>query len=241
MPIRYDPVLVVVSALIAIVASFIALEMANRLLMATGTFRSFWLTTGSIALGSGIWSMHFIGMLAVSFPVGVTYNVPTLLLSLILPVIAALQALLITSRPVAKLSTLLFGGVITGLGIAIMHYVGMAAMQMSADLSYHPGIFALSIVIAISVSYVALKLFMLFRDGKLKQKRLKFLSAIVMGLAITSMHYTGMAAAFFEPNPAKIVPPSGLDNFSLTYLVGFFVVFVFGLMLALIYIEPQKE
>ncbi|PSB19793.1 signal protein [filamentous cyanobacterium CCP1] len=240
MPISYNPVLVVISALTAILASFIALEMTNRLLTAKGTFRPFWLTAGSIALGSGIWSMHFIGMLAVSLPTGVTYNVPILVLSLILPIISALQALSITCRPVTKFSTLLIGGVVAGLGIAIMHYVGMAAMQMAADLSYQPVLFALSVGIAISVSYVALKLFMLFRDDKTTQKRFKILSAIVMGLAITSMHYTGMAAVVLEPNPEKIVPPSGLDNVSLASLVCFYVIFVLGLMLALIYIEPKK-
>ncbi|WP_416669975.1 MHYT domain-containing protein [Egbenema bharatensis] len=241
MPISYDPILVIVSAFAAILAAFIALEMTNRLLIAKDTFRTFWLTSGSIALGSGIWTMHFIGMLAVSLPIGVTYNVPILTASLLLPVIAAFQALSITCRPVVKISTLIIGGVVAGLGIAIMHYVGMAAMQMSADLSYNPILFALSVFIAIAVSYIALKLFLLFRESQNSSKRLKLLSAIAMGLAITSMHYTGMAAVIFVPNPNKIIPPSGIDSLSLAYLVCFFAVFVLGLMFALIYIEPKPR
>lgn len=240
MPVTYNPVLVFVSAIIAVLAGYITLEISSKLSASSGTNRTFWLVSGAIALGSGIWSMHFVAMLAFSIPISISYNFLLVLVSLLVPVLVSFQALSIIGRPQPTLSTILVGSLIIGIGIATMHYSGMAAMQMSASLHYNPILFTLSVVIAIVVSFVALMLSLMFRK-KQGQKLLKMFSAVVMGAAVMSMHYTGMAAANFEPNPSKIIPPSGLDNISLATLVCFYTLFVMGLVLSVIYIEPKQE
>lgn len=241
MPVTYNPALVVVSALIAILAGYVTLELSTRLKKSMDSGRSFWLVSGSIAMGTGIWSMHFIAMLAFSIPITINYNLQLVIASLLLPIFAASQALSIVCRPNPTIKTLLGGSVFMGLGIAIMHYSGMAAMQMSADLRYRPDLLALSVLIAIAVSFVALKLSIFLQGGSKNVNRLKILSAIIMGFAVMSMHYTGMAAAMFSPNPEKVIVSSNLDNVSLAYLVCIFTIFVMGLMFSLLYIEPHKK
>lgn len=240
MPITYNPILVFVSATIAILSAYITLEVSNKLSASSGTNHTFWLVSGAITLGSGIWAMHFVAMLAFAIPVSITYNFLIVLFSLLVPILVSFLALSIISRPEPKLSAILIGSLIIGIGIAVMHYAGMAAMQMPASLSYNPVLLALSIAIAIVVSFVALVLSLLFCKRK-GQKLLKVFSAVVMGVAVMSMHYTGMAAAMFEPAPDKIIPPSGLDNVSLAMLVCFYSLFVMGLVLSIIYIEPKRE
>lgn len=240
MPVTYNPLLVFVSSTIAVLAAYIALEVSSKLSAASGTNRSFWLISGAIALGSGIWSMHFVAMLAFSIPTSITYNFFIVLFSLLVPILVSFQALSIIGQPQPRLTTILIGSLIIGGGIVTMHYSGMAAMQMSANLNYNPTLIALSVVIAVIVSFVALMLSLSFRKQK-EQKLLKLLSAVVMGAAIMSMHYTGMAAAAFEPNPDKIIPPSGLDNASLATLVCFYTLFVMGIVLSVIFIEPKRE
>lgn len=240
MPVTYNPVLVFVSATIAILAAYITLEVSSKLSMSSGTNRTFWLVSGAITLGTGIWSMHFVAMLAFSIPVSITYNFLIVLISLLAPILVSFLVLLIVSRPQPALSAILISSLIIGMGIAVMHYSGMAAMQMSADLSYNPILLALSVGIAIVVSFVALMLSLLFRKER-GRKLLKVLSAVIMGAAVMSMHYTGMAAAIFEPNLDKVIPPSGLDNVSLATLVCFYTLFVMGLVLSVMYIEPKRE
>lgn len=240
MPVTYNPILVFVSATLAILSAYITLEVASKLSASGGTNRTFWLVSGAIALGSGIWSMHFVAMLAFSIPISVTYNFSIVLFSLFVPILVSFLTLAIVSRPEPTLSTIFVSSFVIGIGIATMHYSGMAAMQMPASLSYNPALLALSVVIAIVVSFVALILSLLFRKKK-GQKLLKVFSAVVMGAAVMSMHYTGMAAAMFEPNPDKIIPPSGLDNVSLAMLVCFYNLFVMGLVLSVMYIEPKRE
>lgn len=240
MPVTYNPVLVFVSSAIAILAAYATLEVSSKLSAADGTNRTFWLINGAIVLGSGVWSMHFVAMLAFSVPISITYNLLLVLISLLVPVLVSFLALSIIGRPQPSQASILIGSLIIGIGIAIMHYSGMAAMQMSANLSYNPLLFGLSVAIAVIVSCVAIVLSLLFRRQQGK-KFLKLVSAVVMGVAVMSMHYTGMAAAAFEPNPSKIIPPSGLDNLSLAMLVCFYTLFVLGSVLSVIYIEPERE
>lgn len=240
MPITYDPILVFVSATIAVLAAYITLEVSSKLSISSGTNRTFWLVSGAITLGTGIWAMHFVAMLAFSIPISITYNFLIVLVSLVVPILVSFQALSIVSRPQPTLSAILISSLIIGIGIAVMHYSGMAAMQMSANLSYNPILLTLSIAIAIAVSFVALVLSLFFRKER-GRKLLKVLSAVVMGVAVMSMHYTGMAAAIFEPNSNKVIPPSGLDNSSLATLVCFYTLFVMGLVLSMMYIEPRRE
>ena len=196
----YDLRLVALSYLVAVFASFTALDLAGRVTSSRGRARVVWLLGGALSLGIGIWSMHFIGMLAFVLPMPTSYDLPLVLLSLLIAVLASSAALVVMSQPAARARHLLVGGPLVGAGIAAMHYTGMAAMRMEAAISYDPLLLALSIVIAIGAAVAALWLAFRFRIDQSASQGwlwLKLASALVMGIAITGMHYTGMAAARF--------------------------------------------
>ena len=196
----YNYYLVSLSILIAIFASFAALDLAARTTAASGRFRLAWLVGGATAMGIGIWSMHFIGMLAFSLPIPVLYDWPTVLLSLIAAIFASAVALFIVSRRKMGWPQALLGSLIMGGGIAAMHYIGMAAMRLAAMCSYNPWLLTLSVVVAIVISLIALWITFRLREENQASFVWKSAAAIVMGSAIASMHYTGMAAARFMPS-----------------------------------------
>src|SRR5713226_6002775 len=193
----YDYRLVVLSVLIAICAAYAALDLAGRITAAKGRLRLAWLAGGAIAMGLGIWSMHYIGMLAFSLPVLVLYDWPTVLVSFLAAIFASAVALFVVSRKKMGWSRALAGSAIMGGGIATMHYTGMAAMRLSAMCSYDPLLLTLSVVFAITISLIALWLTFRFREDAKTSPWWKTGSAVVMGGAIPVMHYTGMAAARF--------------------------------------------
>jgi two-component system, sensor histidine kinase and response regulator len=195
----YDYRLVALSVLIAILASYAALDLAGRVTAARDRARSIWLTGGSIAMGLGIWSMHYIGMLAYDLPIPVLYDWPTVLVSLLAAVIASGIALFVVSRDRMGPIRAGIGGVAMGMGIAAMHYVGMDAMRMPAMCHYSVGIVTLSVFLAIVISLVALWLTFHLREETLATGWRKPASAILMGAAIPIMHYTGMAAVTYTP------------------------------------------
>lgn len=202
----YSPLLVVTSVLVAIAASYTALDLAGRITAARGRTRYAWLAGGSLAMGFGIWSMHFIAMLAYHLPVPMGYHVEEVVLSAAVAVAASLFALLIASGSKGRIVSFLAGGALMGPAIAGMHYIGMAAVRVPAPLSYSPPLVVLSVVIAITASCAALWLAFFFRKtrrGKLAWG--KPASAVIMGFAIAGMHYTAMAAAHFGTmNPALL-------------------------------------
>ena len=160
-------------------------------------------------MGMGIWSMHFIGMLAFRLPVPMSYDVSITLLSLLIAVVVSAFALYTVSRERLGLGRLLRGGLIMGAGIASMHYTGMAAMRMGATVRYHPELLALSIGIAVVASWAALWMAFRLRGNSLPSDvRRKAGSALLMGAAICGMHYTGMAAAIFPAHrmATNVVP-----------------------------------
>ena len=146
-------------------------------------------------MGVGIWSMHYIGMLAFSLPVPVLYDWPTVLLSLLAAVFAAAVALFVVSRQRMGWLRALAGSAIMGTGIATMHYTGMAAMRLSAACSYDPLLLTLSVVFAIVISLVALWLTFRFREDAKAFAWWKTGSAIVMGAAIPVMALFGVHGA----------------------------------------------
>ncbi|HCF30359.1 MAG TPA: signal protein, partial [Cyanobacteria bacterium UBA11049] len=163
MPVSYNPYLVIVSAFIAVLASYAALDLAGRVAISRGDERKIWLLGGAVAMGTGIWSMHFLGMLAFSLPVNISYNFLLTIVSLLAAILASGLALSIVSRPRVSFSILLKSAIAMGVGIGLMHYIGMAAMEMMADTHYDPMLFLLSVAIAVVVSLVALKLSLQFR------------------------------------------------------------------------------
>lgn len=193
----YDYRLVALSVLISVFASYAALDLAGRVTSARGAARRLWLTGGAVAMGTGIWSMHYVGMLALRLPVPVQYDWPTVLFSLLAAILASAIALFVVSRSKMNFFRALAGSVLMGSAIAGMHYIGMAAMRLPAMCHYSSGIIILSVALAIVISLVALLLAFHFRGVTTSGDWRKIASAILMGAAVPVMHYTGMAAASF--------------------------------------------
>jgi PAS domain S-box-containing protein len=191
---------VALSVLIAMFASYAALDLGGRVTAAGGWTRAVWLLGGASAMGTGIWSMHYIGMLAFILPIPVAYHWPTVLLSLFAAILASVIALYVVSRQKMGASRAVAGSVLMGAGIASMHYIGMAAMRLSAICQFNSFLVVLSVVFAVLISLAALWITFHFRDEKSGIGREKLAGAVVMGAAIPVMHYTGMAAASFTPS-----------------------------------------
>lgn len=188
----HDPVLVALSILIAALASYTALDLATRMRVASGQIRRAWLVAAAVAMGGGIWSMHFVGMLAFSLPgIEISYDPFLTLLSLLVPIVVAAGAFAVVGR---RPQVLLASGFAMGFGISAMHYTGMEAMRLPASIVYDRLWVILSIAIAISASIVAL--WLAFRNTNTTQR---VIAGLVMGLAISGMHYAAMQGASFVP------------------------------------------
>jgi PAS domain S-box-containing protein len=196
----YNYALVALSVLIAMFASYAALDLAGRVTAAGGWTRAVWLLGGAAAMGTGIWSMHYIGMLAFILPIPVAYHWPTVLLSLFAAILASAIALYVVSQRKMDASRAVAGSVLMGAGIASMHYIGMAAMRLPAVCQFNSFLVVLSVAFAILISLAALWITFHFRDEKTGIGWEKLAGAVVMGAAIPVMHYTGMAAASFTPS-----------------------------------------
>jgi len=207
----YSSVLVIFSFVVAILASYTALNMAGRVSGTRGTASALWLVGGSFAMGIGIWSMHFVGMLALSLPIPVGYDLDLTLLSLVLAVASSAFALWVVCHEQLPRRQLVAGAVIMGAGIAGMHYTGMAAMRMMPGVVYDPLLFSLSVVIAMLASGGALWMaFRLRREGE-RVILARVGASLVMGCAIVGMHYTGMAATDFPLGSYCGAANSGID------------------------------
>src|SRR3977135_552016 len=202
----YNYALVALSVLVAMFASYAALGLAGRVTAASGWTRAIWLLGGAGASGTGIWSMHYIGMLAFILPIPVAYHWPTVLLSLFAAIFASVVALGVVSRQKMGAFRALAGSVLMGAGIASMHYIGMGAMRLPAVCQFSSFLVVLSVVFAVLISRAALWITFHFRDEKKGVDREKLSGAVVMGAAIPVMHYTGMAAVSFTPSgmPAEL-------------------------------------
>ena len=196
----YNYWLVALSLVIAICASHTALDLAGRTAAARGRMWVAWLVGGAASMGLGIWSMHYIGMLAFSLPVPISYHLPTVLYSLLAAVFSSGVALFVVSRSRMSWLSAIVGSLVMGSGIAAMHYTGMHAMRLHAHMSWNVGIVLLSVAIAVVVCLVALLLAFRFRSETRSVAPLKIASAVVMGIAVVAMHYTGMAGARFLPS-----------------------------------------
>ncbi len=196
---HYDYRLVGLSILIAVFAAYAALDLAGRVTAAQGSTRFIWLGGGALAMGMGIWSMHYVGMEAFRLPVAVQYDWPTVLLSMAAAVFASAVALFVVSRKTMGMPAAVLGSLLMGSGIAAMHYIGMAAMRLPAMCSYSSGLVTLSVVLAIVIAFAAMWLTFGVRGQVATWSWRKSGSALLMGLAIPTMHYVGMAAVSFMP------------------------------------------
>ncbi|MPW08011.1 EAL domain-containing protein [Paraburkholderia sp. CNPSo 3155] len=197
----YNLWLVAISFAVATLASYTALDLTGRIfLLASARRRQAWRLGGALALGVGIWSMHFVAMLAFSLPIPLGYDLGLTAYSLALAIGASYLALFLTTQQRLTPARLLAGGVVMGIGIAGMHYTGMAALRMAPAIHYQPVWFAASITIAIGASSAALWMARaLSNEHERHIARKRLAAALVMGVAISGMHYTAMAAADFAP------------------------------------------
>ncbi|MCX7570640.1 EAL domain-containing protein [Tumebacillus sp. DT12] len=219
----YHPALVVMSVLVAIIASFTALHLTRRVNASRGLARKIWLFCGAASMGLGIWSMHFVAMLALQLPIPVRYNPVTVFVSVMPAVIAAWIAFFLVSRPYVTARHLVCGSLAMGTGIVSMHYSGMASMQMQAHISYDPLQFGFSVIIAVVASFVAMCLMFSFRQEPTGWRYYvrKVIASTVMGSAIAGMHYIGMkSASFHHQADAPLIDGMVLSSDRLAYLIA---------------------
>ena len=195
---RFNPGVVVLSYFIACFASYVALDLAKRVRTPDRALALCWWVGGSVAMGTGIWSMHFVGMLAVNFPFAVGYSYAITVLSWVAAVAASSIALHVASGPRLTLPRLAGGALAMGAGVCAMHYIGMAALDMAPGIQWAWGWVLTSVAISVTASAAALQIFFwLRRLSRYPERWWQLVAALVMGAAISGMHYSGMAAADF--------------------------------------------
>jgi signal transduction histidine kinase/CheY-like chemotaxis protein len=216
---HYETPLVLVSILVAIFASYTTLRLAERVTSAHGRAGWAWIGGGALAMGSGIWAMHFIGMLAFRLPIPVGYDLRDTLLSLLLPIGVSGLALRQASGHDLSRKRLSVSALLMGSGVAGMHYAGMAAMHMDPGIGYDPWLVALSVLIAIGASAGALWIAFRLRGSFPYVVLVRLGAAVVMGIAIVGMHYTGMAAARFPFDSVCRAATAGVSQDALAGMV----------------------
>ncbi|WP_130930926.1 EAL domain-containing protein [Pseudomonas sp. Sample_24] len=215
----YSPTLVIISLCVAILASYTALDLTGRIATAKGRAVHLWTAGGAFAMGVGIWSMHFIGMLAFDLPIDLGYDIAITLLSLLIGILSSGFALWLVSQPQLPLWQLGFGALVMGAGISAMHYTGMAAMRMQPGIDYDPTLFSTSLFIAVAASGAALWIAFHLRRNTPYVRLIRGGAAVIMGIAIVGMHYTGMAAAQFADGSFCGAATDGLNGEGLDNLV----------------------
>jgi len=224
----YNISLVIFSIIIAIFTSYAAFGIVERAVSSQNTAQKMiWNISGSVVMGFGIWAMHFIGMIALELPIPVTYNALITAISIIPAIMASAIAFIFMGSEHKTHKKLLLGGVLLGAGIGIMHYVGMHAMQLQADMQHNLPVFLLSIISAVALSIIALKIYQtsaLKNSGSSDKSEMS--AALVMGCAIAAMHYIAMASASFIFNDALNKVSAGIGSNFLVVMVGGGIVIV---------------
>jgi PAS domain S-box-containing protein len=230
LPASVDMPLAVLSYVVACVAAYTAVDLTERVReFRTESWKARgWLLGGACAMGTGIWAMHFIAMLAIRLPLTVRYDFWTTVASLAVAIVLSGFALLVVTRDRLIAPRLAVGGTVMGLGVVVMHYTGMAAMRLDALVLYRPVPFALSIVNAIVCSTIALWLVFHLERAQLRDK---VVSAFVMGLAITGMHYLGMYATVCVTNGTIDGLTQGLDPQLLAVVIATATIALMGIAL----------
>ena len=239
----YDPSLFILSVLIAMFAAYAALMVAGHIGQSgSRAERWVWTCVGALTMGGGVWAMHFIGMLAFSLPCSVSYDVDVTLLSMLPSILASGIALRLISRERLGWGPLLTGGVLLGVGMGAMHYTGMAAYRLDGLVRYDPTLFWVSIVVAVGLAILALWVRNgLARLAPLPARLLALLSAAIMGAAVSGMHYTAMAAAYFISDGRPAVGDSGLTSTYLALAIGVVTSLLIALVLAATLATRQRQ
>lgn len=237
----YDPLLVAFSIIVAILASYTALDMAGRITSTSGHYAKAWLAGGAFAMGLGVWSMHFVGMLAFSLPISLGYDLLLTFCSLLLAIGASAFALWSVCRLHLSPARLAWGSLPMGGGICAMHYVGMAAMKMQPGIVYDWGLVLLSALIAVIASASALWIAFQLKNHTKNILLRRAAAAVVMGSAIVGMHYTGMAAAGFADDSFCGAANQGISIGWLAVLVIVVTLFVIGIALIISVLDMKME
>jgi NO-binding membrane sensor protein with MHYT domain len=234
----FDPTLVSLSFVISAFGSLCGLQSARRARYRSGRAAFGWLTAAAISIGGGaIWSMHFIGMLAYTINLSFSFNISRTLLSLVVAAMSSGTGVYIASRGRPTVTRFVGGGTVAGLGVAGMHYLGMSAMQMNASLSYRTWVVALSVVIAVVAASLAL-----FFAFTLTRGWAMVVAAVVMGIGICGMHYTGMAALKVSPHLTMTMTSAGVDPLSLALPVfGIASVLLFVLLFVGLFDDAERR
>jgi NO-binding membrane sensor protein with MHYT domain len=238
MLVLYDPLLIALSVGVAILGSYTGLHLAAQFDRASGIKRRATLAGAAIAIGGGIWAMHFIGMLAVSLPVAIQYDVFLTLLSVLVSILMTGLGLGIASLATAPVLRFGGGGFFMGAGIAVMHYVGMSAIRGGCTIAYSPPLVGASVVVSILAATLAL--WLAFNLVGWKQT---LAASVALGFAISGMHYTGMGAVSFLPAAALVdlsAPVLSQPLLACIVAVAAFLIFGFALLTLLPDRQPVK-
>ncbi|MBA8870982.1 putative bifunctional diguanylate cyclase/phosphodiesterase [Pantoea agglomerans] len=238
LPVTWDSVLICVSLIVVFIASFTALDTAGRVAVTRGWSARFWLLVGGIAMGIGVWAMHFIGMLAMMLPMMMRYDTRLTILSLLVAILASVLAF---GQTVGGLhltrQRLLRGTLILGAGVVVMHYLGMYALLIEPQPEWNALLVALSVLIAFAASGLALWLAFHLRQGDHHLMLMRGLASLVMGIAIAGMHYVGMAAAEFSHS--SMMQPHGVSNAGLAVWVTLITLTILGITLLSSMLDAQ--
>ncbi len=235
MLVQYDPALIALSLAVAIIGSYAGLHMVERMVLLSGAVRKSILAASAIAIGVSIWSMHFIGMLALQLPVSINYDILTTLISALVSILMTGVGLALISYGRVTPLKLAAAGIAMGGGISTMHYVGMSAVRANCTIAYTPWLVIASVVIGVGASTLAL--YLASRDKKRWQV---VCAAVVMGLAMAGMHYVAMGAATFVPVGFLLsVAEPILDPSTLAIIVALTTFFILGF--AILSVLPDGE
>jgi NO-binding membrane sensor protein with MHYT domain/CheY-like chemotaxis protein len=215
LPAKYSYTLVLLSYLVAALGGYAFLQFATRIAELRDLGLRFgWLAIGAIAMGGGIWAMHFIGMLAHVLPIPVSYDPWITAVSIVPAILAAAIALHVVARPVVSTSRLLVGGTLMGAGIGAMHYTGMSALELNALVRYDPTLFAASLVVAVGLAILALQAWHWLNKAPPSRfsRAQEVVGALILGLAVTAMHYTAMASTYCFATADRGRSAPGLDH-----------------------------
>lgn len=239
----YNTHLVLLSVAVAVLSSYTVLDVARRIrrMPTESTRRRWWLLGGAAMMGNGIWSMHFIGMLACNMPMRIEYDPAITALSLLVAIASAYLALRLMTQPKLQSTQLRLGGLLLGMGIASMHMTGMSAMLVRPGPTYRPGLLLAAIGIAFGAAWAALLIAFMLKDSNDVWGMAKRCgAAAVMGCAIAGMHYVGMSSMILSPH-AVAIPSKGIGNEMLSVLVPVFAIGGLGVILALAVLNSQFE
>jgi len=240
----YNYYLVILSIIIAILSTFTAFGTTERIQSNSDHLeQTLWLIFGASSMGIGIWAMHFIGSLALQLAIPVSYNLSITLISVIPAILASSVVLWLMSRAEYSLKNLLFSGILMGAGIGTMHYTGMAAMELNAHMLYSPAIFVLSLVVAVILATIALNIqYQAVQNKKyLFVSKKQTLSAVIMGFAVSGMHYTAMYAVEFVPTHKASQLITGVDATGLSIIISVVVLLILALALIVPHLLRYKQ